>query len=260
MDTTPSDEKPIPTDNMPTREFTVNDVIKICADLAYKENIMVQIPTRKPSIFRRFSEDLTKLTVKAKSGNNSDSDQDSGENSPIMYSQGNVNTNRMEVVTDSKIVKDTEKPSNENIPGLRGRDVVAIAILVDNQGVPMKTYTEHEDIPSEEYDAANQVYISRVPFPESPSSRKNSRPTSNGLNVKTLYDFLSEDIDVEKANKLKRRMTKILVKLHTTDLQTAQSFLKLERFEKVRHEIRNELVHFVEKDLKMDIVSESDES
>lgn len=253
---------------MPSREFTVNEVITICSTIADREDIVVQVPTRKPSLFRRFSEDLTKLTLKSKpstSGNNSDSDPE--QTSPVVgnrRSSTKAANNRMEMVTDSKVVKDTEKPNKENIPGLGGRDVVAIAILVDNQGVPMKTYTEHEDIPSEEYDAANQVYISRVPFREDEETkyaRKSPRPSisGSGANTKKLSDVLAEDIDVDKANKLKKRMGKVLIKLHTTDLRTAQSFLKLERFDNVRREITRELVNFVQKDMKMNIITDHEE-
>ena len=257
-------------DVMPSRELTVNDVLTICSTIADREDITVQTPTRKPSLFRRFSEDLTKLTIKSKPGtsaNNSDSDPD--QTSPVVQSgrrrSSAKQSSRMEMVTDNKVVKDTtEKPNKENIPGLGGRDVVAIAILVDNQGVPMKTYTEHEDIPSEEYDAANQVYISRVPFREDEDkkyAKKSPRTSvsSGGSNVKRLSDILAEDIDVEKANKLKKRMRKVLIKLHTADLRTAQSFLKLDRFDSVRKEIKRELINFVEKDMKVNIITEDDE-
>ena len=216
---------------------------------------MVQVPRRKTSLFRRFSADLSKLTVKPtrSTGNMSDAESSSTEVSPILQNRRksiDPPRKRMEVISDDKIIRDTDKTEPPNIPGLRGRDVVAIAILVDDQGVPMKTYTEHQDIPSDEYDAAKQVYISRVPCAD-PVPKRRESTTSHRLNVKPLSTVLSEDLDTEKAKKLSKRMSKVLNKLHTTDLDTALALLKVERFLRVRKEIKEELLIFAEKDLKM---------
>lgn len=219
---------------------------------------MVQIPTQKTSVFRRLSEDLTKLTVR---GSRSDLESDSNVIKRTLSRRKSDDPAKRvaEVVQDDKIVKDVEKTNKENIPGLGGRDVVAIAILVDGEGAPMKTYTEHQDIPSDEYDAAKQVFISRVPCadPEENKRKNSTSPAlSERLNIKPLADVLLDHIEVDQANKLKRRMCKVLIKLHTTDLETALSFLKVERYGKVRRDILNELVMFAERDLKMNVIIE----
>ena len=238
---------------MPYTGFTVNEIIKICCDIASIEGIMVQQPrVVKRSVLRRFNKDINNLSVKVRRSCSLNSDVDwtgNRSNSIRQCMHKSESSPSIAIDTDDNTA-DKEEMAKKNIPGLRGRDVVAIAILVDKKGTPIKTYTEHEPIPSDEYEAATQVFMSRVPFPESDPKNKETTPTSD-VNAKALVDVLTDEMDVVKANSLKKRMSHVLIKLHTTDLSTALSFLKLDRFAHVREEIKSELLTFVKKDLKM---------
>merc|ERR1712226_1490172 len=98
--------------------------------------------------------------------------------------------------------------------------------------------------------------MGRVPCPEDKPMSSPPTTPGNKQSIKSLADILSEDIEVEKANKLKKRMERVLIKLYTTDLETALSFLKVERYAKVHRDILRELLIFVEKDMKMSVTSD----
>jgi len=77
--------------------------------------------------------------------------------------------------------------------------------------------------------------------------------------VTTLEDILLNDLSVKERNKLMKRIPPILKELRTTDIDTARSFLRLERYADVRNKIVAQLNEFANVDLKMDIVdSKSD--
>ena len=73
--------------------------------------------------------------------------------------------------------------------------------------------------------------------------------------TKSLSEVLDEDLTVDKANKLKKRMYNTLIKFHTADLSTLFAFLKLNRYALVREEIKEVLCDFTEQDLNMKIIS-----
>lgn len=237
---------------MACRDFTVNDVITLCSDIAENEGIMLQIPEKKKDkLWRTLSGDLSEIlsSKTAKLNVTGTSGSKSACSSPVMprgRTFGFPNASK------------AKKQDTKTIPGLQGRDIMTITIVVNDSGAPVKTYTEDENIPIEEYDTAKNVFVSRVPMSyKGPTTSSNNNldlqtfDETEQLNVKLLSHFLQEDIDVEKAKKLKKRMSKVLIKLHTTDLSTAKAFLNAKRFANVRSEIKAELLTFVDKDLKM---------
>ena len=90
-----------------------------------------------------------------------------------------------------------------------------------------------------------------------PFQRKKAATASSttDVNVKTLEDILLNDLNIKGRDALMKRMSNILPALKTTDLDTAKSFLRLDRYSTVRENIVTQLNEFVSKDLKMTIAS-----
>ena len=91
-----------------------------------------------------------------------------------------------------------------------------------------------------------------------PLQRKKSTasgPNVADINVKTLEDILLNDLNIKGRDALMKRMSNVLPALKTTDLDTAKSFLQLNRYLKVRQDIIKQLNEFVSTDLKMTIAS-----
>jgi len=232
---------------MPSKEFSTDDIIRICSEIAKDENIIVQLPNRK-GFFRRSSDVeppsqrkssiARKLSlvngIPCENGNKEVNPESPGINRKI--SLGNKLSNR--------------HVNKENVPGLKGRNIVAVAILVDDHGVPTKTYTEHDDIPGEEIENAGQIFLSRIPIPFEKEKLRKCSSSSGTENTKALVAVLN-DLDEPKRLKLMRKLEKSLSKLYTYDLNTAISFLKTDRYLEVRHEIQAELMLFVNSSLKM---------
>ena len=74
-------------------------------------------------------------------------------------------------------------------------------------------------------------------------------------NTTSLEDILLNDIGVKERNKLMKRIPPILKELKTNDLDTARSFLGLQRYSELRKKLIIELNEFAEKDLKMEVIA-----
>jgi len=232
---------------MPCRDFTPEDIVTICCDIARRDNIGVQVPNKKSGggFFRRIS------NANGNQNNSSSSNVDS-EGSPrsaqLSCQYGIPSTD----ANDNTMAIPQRNPVASNITGLKGRDVVAMAILVDDNGNPIRTYTETQKIPSNVVDSANKIFMSRVPVATACSNELLSvNKKSNSNSRYTPLADLLEDMPVKQSTKLLKRMERILIKLHTTDLNTALSFLKVERYKDVRSEAKNELLSFAIKELKV---------
>lgn len=240
---------------MPCRDFTADDIITICCDIAKRDGIVVQQPQKKSGFFRRSS--------------SSTSTTQNNESSALvrrMSCQNGIpsadNTDTVVNLQQRKFSKAEQQssrkspprnPYEQSVAGLKGRDVVAMAILMNEDGNPIRTYTETQKIPSEEVDAADHILLSRVPVSTTSPNHKypeNNNNNNNVVNGKPLADLL-EDLDAKQSAKLLKRLDRILIKLHTTDLNTALSFLKVERYRDVRHEAKEELLSFAVKELKV---------
>jgi len=84
------------------------------------------------------------------------------------------------------------------------------------------------------------------------NTQKNNNRTSG---VTSLEDILLNDMSLKERNKLMKRIPPIIKELRTNDMDTARSFLGLERFSDVRRRIVMELKEFATVDLKMEVVS-----
>ena len=73
--------------------------------------------------------------------------------------------------------------------------------------------------------------------------------------ISSLEDILLNDMGVKERNKLMKRIPPILKELKTNDVDTARSFLGLERYSDVRRRIVVQLNEFVTSDLKMEILT-----
>lgn len=237
---------------MPCKDFSDDDVVCICSQIALDENIIVQLPTPKRSIFRRPS-DTEQQPVQRKSSiarklslvNGIPCDSSGKEQSPESPRLDRRNSEP----TIYNQIKMKHEYNTQNIPGLRGRDIVAVAILVNRDGAPLRTYTEHQDIPEEEIEKAEQIFLSRVPVPNKNDKSQILNKVDQGK-IKALHEVL-DGLETSKKEKLFRKMERVLLKLHTCDLNTALSFLKNERYNAVKREIKSEMISFVTKDLKM---------
>lgn len=96
-----------------------------------------------------------------------------------------------------------------------------------------------------------------------PPQRKKSSSAAGSTelqNVKTLEYILLNELNIKGRDKLMDRMSDLMRSLKTTDLPTARSFLKLERYGEIRKNIILQLNEYVAKDLKMTIASRKVES
>ena len=226
---------------MPCRDFLPEDIITICCDIARRDNILAQQRTKKPSgIFQRLG---------------SSSNDEEAPKPPrtsklargLSFSNGIPYIDNTMSEPESPSCRKVDSNANNDVPGLKGRDIVAMAILVNKDGSPIKTYTEAQHIPSDEVDAANNIFLSRVPM----ASPRQHIPENNNIgDYKPLADFL-EQMEPKHSIKLLKRLERILMKLHTTDVNTAISFLKVDRYRDVRQETKDELISFARKELKL---------
>lgn len=243
---------------MPCKDFSPKDIVCICSEIARSDNIQVQ-DARKKSFFRRSSSELDVPSLERKSSIarklslvNGIPTCDASAKTRIPESP-TIDKFTRKFSVDSNLDKlDKTNKRKETIPGLRGRDVVAVAILVNDKGLPIKTYTENQDIPGEEIEAANHIFMSRVPVQRNhpQSDKTNNNNSTSNANIQALANVLT-NLDNNKQEKMMKKLDKTLAKLHTTDLTTALSFLKVDRYADVRREIKAELLLFVTKDLKM---------
>lgn len=245
-------------EEMPCRDFSSDDIVAICCDIARRDNIRVkEIPEKTKSRFKRSTSSSSEAAQKQ--GKSSIARRISLMNGipsvfPGKSNQQKEADRRLSVDSSLSSMRDRQTvDSNDNIPGLRGRDIVAMAILVDQNGVPMKTYTEAEQIPCDEVDAADKIFLARVPVQNgNQSSDDKSNTSEDERNNIPLADIL-EDIDLKQRQKLMKKLDRILIRLHTTDLNTALSFLKVERYADVRKEIKTEILAFAGKELKLSL-------
>ena len=97
--------------------------------------------------------------------------------------------------------------------------------------------------------------MSHVPVATAQSSEflsPNHNNNKNNDERSPLADLLN-DMSDKQSIKLMRRMERVLIKLHTTDVNTALSFLKVDRYKDVRSEAKNELLTFAVKELKVNL-------
>ena len=241
---------------MPCKDFTTDDIVSICSEIARSDNIVVQLPSKRINIFRRSSSNYETEPAPRKSSIARKLSLVNG----IPCDGGKILTpelpsiERRKLSVDSCLNRMKERPiqekRNASVPGLRGRDIVAVAILVDSNGIPIRTYTEDQDIPSDEVESADHIFLSRIPMMNSRKQSSQVVAAESNENIKLLEHVLAE-LDENKRQKIMKRLDRILIKLHTTDLNTAVSFLKTDRFANVRKEIKQELLLFVTKELKM---------
>jgi len=233
---------------MPCRDFTAEDIVTICSDIAKRDNIRVQLNQKKSSgFFRRSSS-----TLSTSSETSALARRMSIQNGiPCVDPNARSVSRKSSVEVSPTQRKAPRNPFEPKVAGLKGRDVVAMAILVNDEGLPIRTYTETQQIPSDEVDAADHIFLSRVPVS---TARLSPELNNNNMNSKDNYTALAdllEDLDNKQSTKLLRRLERILIKLHTTDLNTALSFLKIERYEEVRREAKEELLTFAVKEMKV---------
>ena len=237
---------------MPCRDFTADDIIAICCDIAKRDGIVVQQARKKSGFFRRSSSSTSTTSDSSALGRRL-----SYQNGiPCADNTGNGKNVQQRKYSMDQSSRKPRNPFEPNVAGLKGRDVVAMAILMNEDGNPIRTYTETQKIPSEEVDAANHILLSRVPVSAAsanqtvPSEYNNNNNNDNKGNGKPLADIL-DDLDAKQAAKLLKRLERILIKLHTTDLNTALCFLKIERYSDVRLEAKEEMLSFAVKELKL---------
>ena len=225
---------------MPGQEYSKDDVLVICTELAKQANVFIKAPSSRNNSIDIQGESSGDLC-------HSSGAQKKGKFHIRKALSGKKNSKQKRKMLDSAKGEDKKQ---ENIPGLKERDIVAIAILVDEKGSPKKTYTELQRIPEDEIENSSNVFLSRVPvagkeMEEPASSSNNCIPVSSALN----------HIDNAKKDRLFKKMSKPLYKLHTGDRNTALSFLKTEMYENIITEIKVELIYFLEKDFKWKVLS-----
>lgn len=238
---------------MPCKDFTTEEIIEICCDIARRDNIRLQqLPGKTKNPFRRSASTVQTSPKPPRSAIARRLSLVNGIPAAANEKSDLKDKRRLSVDSSLQSMKVQQRADKSlNVPGLRGRDIVAMAILVNSDGVPMRTYTEHQNIPSEEVDAADKIFIARVPVQNDSQS---SDADNNNIDKKGSHKLLAEslhDIDLKQTQKLTKRVDKILIRLHTTDLNTALSFLKVERYADVRNEIKTEMLAFASKELKL---------
>jgi len=130
--------------------------------------------------------------------------------------------------------------NTEAIAGLHNRDIASVSINI-NGGAPA---TEEE---AGEGSESSGVIQFRVPVKEEADDGKVH------IDTQPLVDMLTNELDDETKGKLVKKVEKLLIKLHTTDISTARSFIKQEKYSNVRKSVRSELLTFLGKDMKLNI-------
>ena len=194
---------------MPCKDFTTEDIICICSEIARSDNLLVQLPNKRASIFRRSTsanetEVPRKTSIIARklslvNGIPCEGTNVTPESPRIEKRKFSMDASLSRLQKN----KNTQSRYKGNVPGLHGRDIVAVAILVDNNGTPIRTYTEHQDIPGDEIESAGHIFLSRIPVPG--SAKKAIAPMlNNNENVKTLEEVL-EELDENKRQKILKK-------------------------------------------------------
>ena len=225
---------------MPGQEFSKDDVLVICIELAKQANVFIKAPSSRNN------------SIDIHGGSSADLCHSSGAQKKGKFYirkafSGKKNSHPKRKIPDSTKGEDKKQ---ESVPGLNERDIVAIAILVDEKGTPKKTYTEVQSIPEDEIENSSNVFLSRVPV----ASKEMEEPASSSNNCIPVSSALNH-IDNAKKDRLFKKMSKHLYKLHTGDRNTALSFLKTAMYENIITEIKVELIYFLEKDFKWKVLS-----
>ena len=215
---------------MARKGFSNEDIMEICVDVARSESIYVVVNNDEEANKHIKSKKKSSISQKLKD-----------------IKGGFTRKNSSKLLQNGQKGDSTQPP--EAVPGLHGRDIVAVAILVGEDGAPIKSYTENDDIPSEEIEAAENVILTRVPV-NAPQSKDDIVKENKDPNVKSVVDILNGELDANDRKRLIKRMEKILIRLHTTDLSTARSFLQTDRYTNVRKSIKTDLLSFITKDMK----------
>ena len=207
--------------------LTYDEILSICREIVQTDKIFVQV---------RGANEITFQKNVAKPSRQ-DENRQRAQRYPIPYLL--------------RIARGKDHPINhhnnnqyEDVPGLQGREIVAVAIIVDKKGSPLKTYTEHEDIPKEEIENAGHIYLSRVPIPK-------QTPNLDNFDDYQSLAQLFDELDGNKYIRLCQTMDSALSVLHTSDLRTAISFLKIERYKERREEVKKTLMEFVIRELRL---------
>ena len=251
--------------------LTADDIVRICKVIARKDKLNVLLPYNdkrgkmiaSPRLQRPPSSPSTlrnRVFSRFRRRNESESGSDCDK------------------INSTVDIKCDTAPNYDDVQGLGDMTIVSVAILVDEHGKTIKTYTEFDDIPVETADSAHRIFLSRMPTKNShlsnhlspPSSRELERRTSKEMNgtsssgstengeepyVNTteplveILDRLSQD----KRKKLLKKMRHLLPNLHTTDIKTAIALLDTPRFSKTRSQFKSELIAFMASDMRMGI-------
>ena len=236
---------------MPTKDFTLDEVVQLCCEISTADNILCQVNKQKKSIFKRSnsfekpSQPIRKTSVIARRLSLVNGIPCMGSNFP-----GSIGT--FEKLSQEVAELKTTNEPKKNVEGLDGRSVVALAILCDENGTPFRTYTEHQDIPEEEINSADKVFISRVPIKNYCAVQQITG--EDGDTLRSAASVLL-DLDLEKREKLFKKLSRAITKLHTTDFKTASSFIKTDRYAEVKEDIKSEMLDFLTKEIKVLIVS-----
>lgn len=214
-------------DHVGKNGFTYDEILSICREVAQTDKIFVQV--------RGANERTFEINVAE----------------PSKHDENRQRAQKYSIPYSVRIPRGKDRPINrhnnnqyENVPGLQGREIVAVAIIVDEKGSPLKTYTEHEDIPKGEIENAGHIYLSRVPIP------KQTQTLNNFDDYQSLAQLLDK-LDGNKYIRLCQTMDDALSVLHTSDLRTAISFLKTERYKDRREEVKKALMEFVVRELRL---------
>ena len=234
--------------------LSYDDVIRLCKAISRKDKLKVT-----------FSTD-TKRRSRAGStlSNNGDESSSKSLKHKLLGRLRSKST-----ASDNAVIAENNENSGaptdfDAVQGLSNdMELMSVAILVDENGKTIKTYTEFDDIPAEEAEGASRIFMSRVPrkgtlkenepLPEVANTGNQHRGSDAdvGTEWQALEDVLDE-LSIEKRKKLFKKMRPLLPLLHTTDIRTALSMLDTPRFSKTRDQFKNSLTTFVTVELKME--------
>ena len=117
---------------------------------------------------------------------------------------------------------------------------MGIAILLDKNDKRFATYTENDDIPVGEVQAAGRVYLCRVPVPDEKANEK----VIHGRYSQPLHEILEAMTSPER-RMFYESMIHVLPYLHTQDVKTALAIIDTDSFEETRKILKREMIVYL---------------
>lgn len=229
--------------------FTPDDVVRLCESIARGDNLKVVTSTHNSNIHCLPDENADSDTFNFRSP------------LKLFRKRRNQRPARSCLQMLDKVEVSVTRSDKVEVQGLGDRSVVLVALVVDEYGKQVQTFTEFDEMAPETIDRTCDVLFARMPtrLPSLQAARSHTRDCEcgDGYAVKASETAFVADIlqglPWEKRKILHKEMQPLLPRLHTQDIQTALAIVDTPPISEARRQIKRNLIAFLAKELRLGV-------